>query len=289
MLSAPDRSQAESPAWRASAFVRAPHGTRTLPPNDYLKPSVGSRAWAWSRFVLSAAGVSLALHFALREPWAGVVLALVVVGFGVPQFRARQRLRQLLSSGNLSAILDVWNDAIETLPHHRTVGPLIRATALAAHGLTDRARGVLERAERGLAWDNALEHRLFVETLLDAFEGRRTQALDKARALRTLPLPASPWAKSRASVLRSAAGALARAFAHCPEKDDAARLAAAAKHHPLVHWAMRYALAVVHIDQGRRDEALALISTAPAWPEGSAFNAFQAEIVEKTSRSFRRH
>jgi hypothetical protein len=166
---------------------------------------------------------------------------------------------------------------------------LIRATALAAHGLTDRARGVLERAERGLAWDNALEHRLFVETLLDAFEGRRTQALDKARALRTLPLPASPWAKSRASVLRSAAGALARAFAHCPEKDDAARLAAAAKHHPLVHWAMRYALAVVHIDQGRRDEALALISTAPAWPEGSAFNAFQAEIVEKTSRSFRRH
>lgn len=236
-----------------------------------------------SRFVLSAVGVSLALHLALREPWVGVVLLFIAMAFGVPQFRARQRLRQLLSSGDLRAILDVWNDAIDTLPHYRTVGPLIRATAFAAHGLTDRARGVLDRAERGLAWENALEHRLFVETLLDAFEGRRSQALDKARALRALPLPASPWAKSRASVLRSAAGALARAFAHCPEQGDAARLSAAAKHHPLVYWAMRYALAVVHIDQGRRDEALALVSAAPEWPEGSAFNAFQAEIVEQGS------
>ena len=130
---------------------------------------------------------------------------------------------------------------------------------------------------------NALEHRLFLETLLDAFEGRRLQALEKARALRALPLPASPWAKSRASVLRSAAGALARAFAHCPEKDDADRLLAAAKHHPLVHWAMRYALAVVHIDQGRRDEALELVATAPDWPEGSAFNSFQAEILERST------
>jgi hypothetical protein len=251
-----------------------------VPPHDYLKPTRGSRAWALTRFVASAAGVSLALHFALHEPWLGVGLAFALLGFGVPQLRARQRLRELLSSGDLRSILDLWNDAIETLPHHRTVGPLIRATALAAHGLTDRARGVLERAERGLAWDNALEHRLFLETLLDAFEGRRVQALDKARALRALPLPASPWAKSRASVLRGAAGALARAFAHCPERDDADRLRLAAKHHPLVHWAMRYALAVVHIDQGRRDEALALVSTAPAWPEGSAFNAFQAEIVE---------
>ncbi len=258
-----------------------PAALKTVPPHDYLKPSAGSRAWAWSRFVLSAAGVSLALHFALSSPWLGVALALVLLAVGVPQLRARQRLRQLLSSGDLRAILDVWNDAIETLPHHRTVGPLIRATALAAHGLTDRARGVMERAERGLAWENAIEHRLFLETLLDAFEGRRNQALEKAKALRALPLPASPWAKSRASVLRSAAGALARAFAHCPEKDDVDRLLTASKHHPLVHWAMRYALAVVHIDQGRRDEALDLVAAAPEWPEGSAFNAFQAEILAR--------
>jgi hypothetical protein len=249
---------------------------------------VGSRAWAWSRFVLSAAVVSLALHLALRQPWIGVVIGFFVVAFGLPQLRARQRLRELLSSGDLRAILEVWNDAIDTLPHHRTVGPLIRATALAAHGLTDRARGVLDRAERGLAWENAIEHRLFLETLLDAFEGRGSQALEKARALRALPMPASPWAKSRASVLRSAAGALARAFAHCPEKDDADRLLAAAKHHPLVHWAMRYALAVVHIDQGRRDEAHDLVASAPEWPEGSAFNAFQEEILERTEPRRRR-
>jgi hypothetical protein len=254
-----------------------------VPPHDYLKPSAGSRAWALCRFVFSAAAVSLALHLSLSEPWLGVVLIAILVAFGLPQLRARQRLRDLLSSGDLRAILDVWNDAIDTLPHHRTVGPLIRATALAAHGLTDRARGVMERAERGIAWENALEHRLFLETLLDAFEGRRAQALEKARALRALPLPASPWAKSRASVLRSAAGALARAFAHCPEKDDADRLLAAAKHHPLVCWAMRYALAVVHIDQGRRDEALELVAAAPEWPEGSAFNSFQAEILERST------
>jgi hypothetical protein len=238
--------------------------------------------------VLSAAGVSLALHFALEEPWLGALLAFFLLAFGVPQLRARQRLRQLLSSGDLRAILDVWNDAIDTLPHHRTVGPLIRATALAAHGLTDRARGVMERAERGLAWDNAIEHRLFLETLLDAFEGRPIRALDKARALRALPLPASPWAKSRATVLRGAAGALARAFAHCPEKDDVERLRTASKHHPLVYWAMRYALAVVHIDQGRQSEALQLIETAPEWPEGSAFNAFQAEILEHGTPTSRR-
>jgi hypothetical protein len=248
-----------------------------------LKPTVGSRAWALSRFVFSAAAVSLALHFALSEPWLGTALIILLVAFGVPQLRARQRLRELLSSGDLRAILEIWNDAIETLPHYRTVGPLIRATALAAHGLTERARGVMERAERGVAWENAIEHRLFLETLLDAFEGRRNQALDKARALRALPLPASPWAKSRASVLRSAAGALARAFAHCPEKDDADRLLIAAKHHPLVCWAMRYALAVVHIDQGRRDAALELVAAAPDWPEGSAFNSFQAEILERST------
>jgi hypothetical protein len=249
---------------------------------------MGSRAWAWSRFVLSAAAVSLALHFALREPWLCLVLGFLLVSFGLPQLRARQRLRELLSSGDLRAILDVWNDAIDTLPHHRTVGPLIRATALAAHGLTDRARGVLDRAERGLAWENAIEHRLFLETLLDAFEGRGSQALEKAHALRALPMPASPWAKSRASVLRSAAGALARAFAHCAEKDDTARLIAAAKHHPLVHWAMRYALAIVHIDQGRRAEALELVSGAPEWPDGSAFKSFQEEILERAESRRRR-
>jgi hypothetical protein len=51
---------------------------------------------------------------------------------------------------------------------------------------------------------------------------------------------------------------------------------------------MRYALAVVHIDQGRRSEALELIEAAPEWPEGSAFNAFQAEILEHGTPASRR-
>src|SRR3954466_1850837 len=77
----------------------------TLPPHDYLKPSAGGRAWALARFVLSALGAAIAIHFALQEPWAGVLLVSVAVAFGLPQLRARQRLRQLLSSGNLTAIL----------------------------------------------------------------------------------------------------------------------------------------------------------------------------------------
>jgi hypothetical protein len=38
---------------------------------------------------------------------------------------------------------------------------------------------------------------------------------------------------------------------------------------------MRYALAVVHIDQGRRREALELIETAPEWPEAARSTPFK--------------
>jgi hypothetical protein len=248
-----------------------------------LEPRLPTRLPPASRLILSAAAASLVLHAALQAPWIGVLAASVVLTFWLPQWLARQRLKRLLTSGDLPQILKVWDEALEALPHRQTVGPLVRATALAAHGLTDRARGALERAQRGLAWDNALEHRLFIEVLLDAFEGERTQALDKAQVLKALPFPRSPWAEQRARVLRGAALALARAFAHCSERGDVERLKAAAKQHPLVYWAMRYALAVVCIDQGQPSRALELIDGAPRWPEGSAFNAFQAELTEQAS------
>jgi hypothetical protein len=250
-----------------------------MPPYLSLQPSAASRVWALCRFVLTALAASLAIHWGLSDPWIGGALLALTAIFGVPRLQARRRLERLLSSGDLTAILEAWDDALDELPHRRTVGPLVRATALAAHGLTGNARTAMARAERGVAWDGAIEHRLFVETLLDAFEGSRQGALVKAQALQSLPLPASPWAKSRAAVLRGAAGALARAFAHCPQRGDAARLKAAAKHHPLVCWAMRYALAIVHIDEGRQAEALRLLATAPEWPEDSAFRSFQQELV----------
>lgn len=198
----------------------------------------------------------------------------------IPQYRARRRLRELLSSGDLNTILDIWDHEADELPHHRTTGPLARATALAAHGMTEKATEALGRSARGGVWEQALEHRLFVEVLVDAFEGRREDALKKAATLRTLPLPASPWTRGRAVVLRNSAEALARAFGHCSQPGDTKRLAAAARHHPLVHWAMRYAQAIVLIDRGKNEKALKLMEGAPEWPEGSAFNAFHAELAE---------
>jgi hypothetical protein len=254
-------------------------------PNRDLDPRMPTGLTPTSRLILSAAAASLLVHVALQTFWIGLVAAVISLSLWLPHYMARLRLKRLLVSGDLPQILRIWDEALEALPHRQTLGPLVRATALAAHGLTERARSVLERAQRGNAWDNALEHRLFIEVLLDAFEGERDQALDKAQALKALPFPRTAWAEKRARVLRGAAGALARAFAHQSERGDIDRLKLAAKHHPLVYWAMRYALAVVWIDEGRPARARELIDGAPQWPEGSAFNAFQAELSQHADAS----
>lgn len=196
-------------------------------------------------------------------------------------------MRQLLSSGDLAAILDVWSDTVDELPHYRTTAPLARATALIAHGLTERASQSLHRAERGAAWERALEHRLFVETLVHAFEGRWPDALTLAEKLKDLPLPASLWARSRTTTLRKAAFALARAFGHCANSGDLRRLAAAAQQHPLVYWPMSYAQAVICIDQGKASRALRLIDNAPDWSDDSVFRAFQTELSQVASTNQR--
>ena len=54
-----------------------------------------------------------------------------------------------------------------------------------------------------------------------------------------------------------------------------------AKSSPLVHWAMRYARAVVMIDAGRQHEARALLAGAPPWPEQSAFRSFHDELLNQ--------
>jgi hypothetical protein len=146
--------------------------------------------------------------------------------------------------------------------------------------MVDRARAELARAAKGEAWEAALEHRLFVETLLDAFEGHRQEAVAKAELLSTLPLPAvGPFVRDRVTTLRAAAGALARAFARKPQRGDLAMLESAARRNPLVHWAMRYAAAVSYVDLGEASRARRLISEAPAWPAESAFRDFHAELL----------
>jgi hypothetical protein len=78
--------------------------------------------------------------------------------------------------------------------------------------------------------------------------------------------------------LREALAALARAFAHTSRRTDLEILTRASQKSPLVHWAMRYAAAVVAIDFGDLAEAQKLVAKAPEWPEGSAFSSFHAEL-----------
>jgi hypothetical protein len=135
---------------------------------------------------------------------------------------------------------------------------------------------------KGPAWEAALEQRLFVETLLDTFEGEPRIAMEKAEALARLPLPdAGPLARRKVALLRRGLGALVRAFAHESRREDERVLKTAASASPLIHWAMRYARAVVAIDRGRSADARELLVGAPSWPAESAFRLFHDELAAK--------
>lgn len=145
-------------------------------------PSAGpGRVRGWVTLIASAALVAIAIHISIRAPWLGVLLVAVALFVVVPQLRARRRMRTLLISGDVEAVLAAWETALERAPHRETLLPLVRATALAANGMIDRARLALSRAAEGPAWDAALEQRLFVETMLDAWP-RRARRSPRSRA-----------------------------------------------------------------------------------------------------------
>jgi hypothetical protein len=231
------------------------------------------------KFVLSAALVAIGIRMAARDPVSFALAVVLVVLMLVPSFLARRRVREVLRSGDVRSVLSAWSGNISKLPHPETMGPLVTAAAFASCGWVEQARTALERSVRGPAWDAALEHRLFVETLLDAFEGDREGALTKASRLSSLPMPpAGPFMLGRVRVLRDALAAFARAFAHTSSRADIDLLERASRKSPLVHWAMRYAAAVVAIDHGDPGHARKLLQTAPEWPEGSAFRSFHNEL-----------
>ena len=193
---------------------------------------------------------------------------------------ARRRLRRLLLSGDVRSVLARWSPSLARISHPATMGPLMTATAFAAYGWVGQARAALAAAERGPAWDAALEHRLFLDALLLTFEGDRDAALAQAVRLERLPLPpASSALRGRVRMLRVAVGALARAFAHQSQRGDGELLEQASHSSPLVFWAMRYAAAVVAIDQRSFMQARQLLAGAPAWPAESTFRAFHTEIL----------
>jgi hypothetical protein len=117
--------------------------------------------------------------------------------------------------------------------------------------------------------------------LIEAFDGDRGLALDRAESLQKLPLPSvSTGLQRRVLALRAALTALARAFARRSKDDDAELLEAAAQNSPLVHWAMRYGAVVAYLERGDRERAQELLQDAPQWPADSAFRAFQEELSD---------
>ena len=209
-----------------------------------------------------------------------LVVLLVAIGLAVPALLSRRRMRRLLISGDVARVLGTWQGSLARVTYPETMAPLMTATAYAAYGFIDAARNSLSRAARGPAWEAAVEQRLFVEALLDVYEGERNRAMTKATELEELPLPhAGFWMRRKIALLRRGIAAMARAFAHESLASDEDLLQRAARSSPLVHWAMRYARAVFLVDAGRKDEALELITSAPEWPKESAFQAFHAELV----------
>ena len=219
------------------------------------------------------------LEMARRDPRyllpGGLIVAMIIV----PPYLARRRMRRLLLSGDVTRVLGTWRAAIERVMFPETMAPLMAATAYAAYGWVDAARAALDRAVKGPAWDAAVEQRLFIEALLDTFEGDRATGLLKAEELERMPLPsAGPLARIRVARLRRGVAALARAFAHRSDRSDLKKLLSAASSTPLMFWAMRYGAAVVAIDRGEMVEARELLDGAPPWPAESAFRVFDAEL-----------
>lgn len=226
----------------------------------------------------SAAVVAAIVRGAWAHPAAlGTALLTIAIALSL-RWWARDRVVRALRAGDVQTVLDHWASLGPKLPDAATTLPIMRATALAAFGQLAEAREALASAERGPAWDAALEHRLFVDVLLAAFDGDPDEAQAAAARLTRFPLPDDDATRAKLATLRDGVALLARAFAHRGAPGDAARLERAADESPLVHWAMRYGAAVAAIDAGDLDHARRLVAAAPAWPAGSAFCRFQAEI-----------
>jgi hypothetical protein len=225
---------------------------------------------------------SFLLDRAWRDPRFLVPIGLGLLFVVLGPMVARRRLRKTLLSGDVHEVLRTWQElgtraGAEELEE---LAPLTKATAYAAYGWVDDSRHNLDRTFLGRGEETEEEQRLVVETLLDIFEGRREEALAKATTLETLPLYMYD-ARNGKRVLgfRRGVAAMARAFAHCSHRNDLKFLAKAATEAPLLHWAMKYAQAVVAVDEGRWKDASQLLQRAPNWPAESAFRTYHDELV----------
>jgi hypothetical protein len=236
--------------------------------------------------VVSALCAMLAAHMAWRDPRYLVPFFLIAALTFMPAVISRWRMRRLLMSGDPKRVLGTWEGSIERIMYPETMAPLMAATAYASYGWIEAARSALSRAVKGPAWEAALEQRLFVETLLDTFEGERDAAMQKAAVLEKMPIPpAGPFTRNRIAALRRGLAALARAFAHQATDADAKVLERAAVVSPLVHWAMRYARAIIAVDSGKTTEVSELLAGAPEWPKESAFHVYHQELLAQANQA----
>jgi len=240
------------------------------------------RPLAFIPLLVSALCIVLLVRMSHDDPRYLLAAGAVFVVTMLPAVLARRRLRRVLLSGDVHRVLTAWQPTMERVSHPETMAPLMIATAYASYGWLEPARDALSRAVRGPAWDAAREQRLLIEALLATFEGEREASLDKARELEGMPLPSSGlFLRRRVARLRGGVAALARAFAHESSSEDERRLSRAASASPLMHWAMRYARAIVAIDRGEQEHARSLLAGTPEWPEASAFASFHAELMNK--------
>lgn len=235
------------------------------------------------RVTLSALlGVLLAQLVVRDWRWAFAAVGLTIPVL-LPAMISRHKARKLLLSGDVQRVLSHWRNAMVRLGHPETTAPIMVATAYVSYGWLESAREALSRAVRGPAWHATLEQRLIVEALLETFEGDTDAAIAKALELEAMPMPkrAGFLARRRIAELRQGVAALARAFAHRCTAADLPTLDRAASASPLLHWAMRYAAAIVAIDLGRVEQARGMLADAPTWPAESAFRAFHDQITAR--------
>jgi hypothetical protein len=252
--------------------------------NLFEQTNPAFRVFRRALFVVSAALVAISIRLAPGHPWLSVSLALASLVVLIPPFLARRRFRNLLLSGDAERIVAVWREAAAHESHDESTVRLIAATAFAAYGWVQEARTQLHRLRPGSSTDATAEHRMFVETLLEAFDGDRDHAVQMAEAIVALPVPpVGRKLRDQVLLLRGSVGALARAFAHHSKPGDFELLEFVSRSSPLVSWAMRYAAAIVALDQGQPSRAQAMLLNAPAWPPQSAFRAFHDELVAQSS------
>jgi hypothetical protein len=165
--------------------------------------------------VVSVVCAGLIAQMAWKDPRYLLPCAAILAVSILPRYLAKWRTRKLLLSGDVERVLGSWKGTVDRVAYPETMQPLMAATAYASYGWIEAARRALTRAVKGPAWEAAVEQRLFVEALLDTFEGENVAAAEKAAALEALPIPPVGWfGRKRVTLLRRALTALVRAFSH---------------------------------------------------------------------------